>query len=91
MRGKFVLDAGALHRLLGLPGDVQVLYAYSQPDPVSVCVVVEGAGLPELTGGLAMLHQLLGPGTAPAEATVLPHPIYDPATVVDWASAEVAA
>lgn len=45
-RGKFVLDHNDLHRVLGLPDDVRVLYAYAEMAPGQIHVVVEGDSLP---------------------------------------------
>ncbi len=87
-RGKYVLDAGALHRLLGLPKDVRVLYVYSQPDPSAVHVVVEGQQLLSYGGG--ELRRMLVSAEISGEAPVLLHPVNDPATTVDWGATGVA-
>ncbi len=87
MRGKFVLDAGALHRLLGLTDDARVVFAYAEPDPVAVHVMVEGSVLPDPVEGLDRLRHWMSDGELP----VLPHPINNPSTTVDWNTSAVAA
>jgi hypothetical protein len=84
-RGKFVLDAGALHRLLGLPPEVRVVFAYAEPDPTAVHVVVEGEQLPSY--GMGELRRLLVAQGVGGGTPVLAHPVNNPATTVDWGSA----
>ncbi len=82
-RGRYVLDAGALHRLLGLPPQVRVLFAYADPDPTAVHVVVEGEQLRSY--GFGELQRMLGNENESVRATpVLVHPVNDPTSSVDW-------
>lgn len=49
MRAKVRLTAGELHERLGLPDTVRISYAYADPDPIAVYLVLESD---DLAGGI---------------------------------------